>query len=460
MTLFPEDQEQEEDVDAGKAIKTPKYDSTTVEHRYTELASLITYIEGYRWNVNFYHQLLGEEDAPQEPSTDLSPVHQQYDLIEDFELRVQDALTYEYNETYDQDILTGAAIIYPGTVHPQIKDAFIAEIGDGRRGIFVINDVESKSIMTQRAYEVTYTLMTHLDENRKEDFENKTQRRLLFVKDFLLHGRNPLITPIQRQIFSKLTRLKGRLIDDYGARFIDPSYRYLLVSEQNEPTYDHFLAMFFRKLLTISQHRFYRQANWPSIYKLRDLRTITFWDLLLKPYQDIDETQSMLEPKIKPISISYLKSNPSFQGFYYSRIKYILWPMSDEDVVFTELVRNESDKQCLYHQYEPYPDNVTPPGDGSNDTYELENGEQLDRAAIYPIDVDEYYVLSKAFYDKDRVNMSHVEFFIDQVMHGENIDVELLFSIVKDSYHWDDLESFYYIPILIVLIDHAHLQIR
>lgn len=437
MGIFPEPDQDKTDEQKKKYAPTdqPDYDSSTVNRRYTNLSQLITHIEGYSWVVAFYHQILGEDDQPKPPSTDTDPTLQQYYKIHDFEIRVSDPLRYQKVKDFDQDQLSGTGSIYPGTIHPQVGDAFIADIGDGRSGIFVIDNVEPRSIMMERAFEIDYHLQASVSDKRLEDLESKVQKHLYFRKDFLSYGANPLLEKEQTIQHQRLSSLYEELVDFYAKDFIDPQTRFLLIPDQGYRSFDFFLANFIQKTIELSQRQFYRDANWPDIYQIRDLRAYTIFDLLLEPDPRVELiTTDHLDKKMKLTSIGSFRGSPFLAGIYFSMLNYIVDADNSSRKAHRTLVASE--KKQDYHDFK-----IESIDDGA------------DRKMLYPVTIDDYYIFSSAFYSQDRTKMSLIEYMTTLMLSNENFPTDLLIECCQDSYHWSNVERFYYTPILLRLID-------
>lgn len=95
-----------------------KYDSSTVSSKRVPLANLLTSIEGYPWTTEYYHQVLGPDDAPQPLGLSVDPTLQQYHLIRDFEIRVTDPLSFDFNKERRSERLDGSGVVYPGLITP------------------------------------------------------------------------------------------------------------------------------------------------------------------------------------------------------------------------------------------------------------------------------------------------------------------------------------------------------
>lgn len=443
-----------QDPDAGQQQpapqprKVPDQESITVNRRYTPLTQLMTNIEGYAWIVTYYHQLLGDNDDPTMPSMGLDPTLQQYHQIQDFEIRVQQPLEFRSIPESNSDAFSGTGVIYPGTVLPQWGDAFIADIGDGRTGIFVLHSIEQRSIFMERAFEVEYHLLAQSTQPRLDDFASKSVKTSYFVKDFLNHGRNPLLEEQQAVTLRRLQREREDLFKDYVYQFISAEYRHLIVPGQSKVTYDHFVASYIAQLLDVSQNRLLRDTNWPDIQQIRQLRVYSLFDLLLENHPRLDMLkEARVEDQMVLTNTWSIRHSPYFSGLYYSRIEEIIWPDSESADLASSHSLEAVDTDLAYH--------AIGVGDHVPTNYDAQNpSQEVVKPDIYAVTVDNNYIFSSAFYDVDRLRQSRMEYYTTLMLEREMLPPLLLLELVQQSYQWGRLERFYYTPVLLRLIDY------
>jgi hypothetical protein len=74
--------------------------------------SLLAYIEGMPWTVQYYAQLIGKHNDLRELDAHQDASFQQYQKIKDLELRVDSALQTSYDNTNALTSVTGSANVY------------------------------------------------------------------------------------------------------------------------------------------------------------------------------------------------------------------------------------------------------------------------------------------------------------------------------------------------------------
>ena len=73
-------------------ISAPPHQSAVVDTRYTPLQSLITYMEGSIWTVDYFSQVVNNDDQLQGQNLELPASLQQYKVIRGLQLKVTSPL--------------------------------------------------------------------------------------------------------------------------------------------------------------------------------------------------------------------------------------------------------------------------------------------------------------------------------------------------------------------------------
>lgn len=412
------------------------YQSATVDDNELAIKALTPYVEGYSWTVDYYSQLLGANDAPQPQSISLEPSLQQYHKINGFEIRVTSPLDYEFIKEHQGNFLEGGGTIYSGTIIPCRGDAFIADVGNGKSGIFTLLDVTPMSYMMEKCYEITYRLARSVPGKFQDDLEKKTVQVSHFNRDFLKYGQNPVLSENTVNLKKRLDDHGYGLLNEYLNSFASNEYRYLLMPDQDRPVYDPFVVDLLMTFLNGSQHSLLRRLNYPSMREIVELRAETIWDVMLSQ-QPIDTRSlaSRIATSMDIVDTWTIKNSPYFTSLYYSSIQRLLWP------------RRHIDGKTTY------------PLIGGLETYAPETpsdpDEEVSKAAIYPVTIDDYYVLSEAFYTADREAQSELELMVTYMLSRERVPEGKVFELCEQAYGWESIERFYYTPILLILIQYA-----
>lgn len=222
-------------------VTAPEYKGVTVDTKMVPLSSLLTHVEGASWSVNYYSQVLDRDSATAGQGLGTNPIHQQYRLIKQMELKVTSPLMMSQDPESKVITYSGQATAYPFVI-PNEGDMFLADIGDGREGIFQIHTVTRMSVFKQTCHTIEYRVVDFTDPQRLADFERKTVQTFQYDKDFLMHGQNPLLFEEDYANVAYLRKNYKLLTDRYFKLFFGREFNTMLVPLQLTPTYDHFIT--------------------------------------------------------------------------------------------------------------------------------------------------------------------------------------------------------------------------
>ena len=212
-----------------------------VDTKYKNLSSLLTHIEGAAWLVKYYSQVIGPDGELSPLQVTKDPVYQQYMEISDLELKVTTALSTSQDTDSGVFEVVGTSTVYPPIV-PNYGDAFLADIGDGREGIFTITSSRRLSILTIPCYEIEYVFAGESDKERLNDLERKTIKKVVFVKRMMEHGQNPLLVSSEYNDLIKIESVRKSLLGTYFSSFFNKRISSLAVPSQDYLTFDPFLV--------------------------------------------------------------------------------------------------------------------------------------------------------------------------------------------------------------------------
>lgn len=421
------------------------YQGVTVDTKFVSAANLLTHIEGSSWTVNYYSQVLNNNSALAGQNVTRNALYQQYKLITELELKVTGPLTTTQDATSNSLIMTGSANVYPCIV-PNIGDMFIADIGDGREGIFKVTASERKSIFKDTIHAVEYQLIDYATPERLGDLNMKVIDTLIFVRNFLQHGQNPLI---RNNDFSLIKDLQGYYIDllsRYFKDFTSNEYKTLLLPGQTCPIYDHFLTKSIMSIFTTDDSPEIRNIRIMNLDDDDVLKSTTIWDMLKAKDRKLHKyciRQSAL------VSARTFTQNPMMEGIYHSGIQYVVYPLNPMLTVDYQIAYLE--KPLAEQAILDTPSLIT----NINDLFGATglNGLTLpDIPPIHKVLVDNYYVFSQAFYDKALTGQSLLELCVNNYLDGKATDNIALLTLCSTAHAWDKLEEFYFTPILLILI--------
>ena len=230
-------------------IEPPHFKSVVVDTKYTPRSSLLKYVEGAPWDVDYYSQVHNHDTALYAQDPGQPALYQQYKKISHLQLRVDSALTSQQDQETKGFTVKGSSIL-PLSVIPNEGDMFVADVGDGREGVFQIDNSEKRSIFKDSVYFIEYTMLYYTDTEatRFADLENKVVQKLHYVKEFAQYGQNPLITTDSLQTLREIGYHYKRLKTQYFDWFFSKEYSTLVLPGQEQPVYDSYVVKAIRAL--------------------------------------------------------------------------------------------------------------------------------------------------------------------------------------------------------------------
>lgn len=424
-------------------ISAPEYDGTVVDQRWTSKANLLTHIEGSSWTVTYYSQVLGKNSPLSGQQLSLDAPYQSYKKICDLELKVTSALSTSQESDSKEMQVNGSALIYPFMV-PNEGDMFVADIGEGKLGLFRITATVKKSIFKAACYEINYTLDTD-NEEKRIDLEHKVVDTLQFNKDYLNFGKDPLLIKSDHQALLDLKKAYEVLLYQYFKKFFSNEFKTLIVPSQGGRTvYDHFLVKFL--LDTID--------NWDcqDVSFLRALvvdddpvmESDNLWTAL--QHRDADYLQTGFT-QIGLVSTRAFTANPRLNGIRYTGIQSVIYPTDPVVTVDGELIGTA--KVLEIHSLAASPHK----GGQLNAMVRSINIQAVAGhwANLYPVTRDNCYVLSRSFYENSP-DQSYLESLTWKFLNNEAPDPQVLIEASKSQAHWGILEQFYYVPLILFFI--------
>lgn len=388
----------------------PGYEGVTVDTARHDVSKFLVTIEGSSWTVDYYSQMLGNDSETQSLQLDLDPAYQQYTGIYGMELKVTTALDSSMTDDTGGMTTTGTAVVYPYLI-PNQGDMFVADTGDGRKGLFTVTNVERRTILKETCHEITYQMVSYLTDEYKENLELKTIRKTYFRRDLLVDGQNPFLISSDAEKIERLYEHKRELLGRYIKTFLDSEYKTLLEPRETDDAYDHFLTKAVTSVFGVNDQPLMREVNIMNCDGDDLMNEYTLWDCLL----DMDDSMLSLAVKtMKLLPTHRFQHAPIYRGIAYSGIRTMYYPDIDKQI----------DPYSPSDSEQPL---IRPPHDGGT------------------------YIFSPAFYDGSS-GMTVLESEARKAIEGKAVDHAVLDTLAKDSYQWDESEQFFYLPILIILL--------
>ena len=323
---------------------------------------------------------------------------------------------------------------------------FVADVGDGREGVFRIMSSEKKSLLKESVYVIEYSLLYYadVDKIRRQDLISKTITSYFYVKDFLLHGQNPLLIKEDYYAYDELSSLFSEVAQNYFNWFFSNEFKTLILPGQSAPIYDHFLVNALLSILStrdVDQLKFVRQMNVDDDEYLKQPQ---LWNAL------VNRDLSLLELSNKTMGLVSTKAfsiDPMLEGIRYTGIKYIVYPTRPE----TSLLSGTPSHPKVIAELK-----VIKVTSRSIELGKLVPDKELDILGnfivnIKPVLIDDKYILSECFYS-DTADKSLLEILTRDYINRKAVNLVALLKLVKSYKNWGGLERYYYLPIVLILI--------
>lgn len=450
-----------EPVKVSQSPTDVNYRATAVETRFEDQPATISHIEGSPWVLELYlSQVLGADSAVQGQQMTTHAIHQQYHAIVGMELRVQSDLSHSQDEQSSESTLTGSAIVFPFLI-PNKGDMFVAKMFDGSVGIFQVTRSERLSAMRDTAHSIDYILVGRNDKPRYEDLMRKIVRRSYFNRNFLYHGQNPILTEEAFDILQTLNKQFVLLGRKYFDQFFSTEYATLLLPGQMQPTYDPFLV---RAVLGFADQRIHDRIKYIRSLNMQDDPVIlsrSVWDVLRS--MDRNQMHDIFQ-KAGTVDVTTFTKLPIFEGIRYSGVRRVVYPDDPPynlDVERTSAYKHVElgviDTTHRTREFESIRAKMLAEKQSlvqtPDETVEVTDDEVYASLGIKPAFVDDYYLFSKAFYENAVEGQSRLEVLVNEFIDNKPVNQQLLKEIAETSNIWSPLERYYYIPIVLILIN-------
>ena len=437
-------------------VSEKPYVGSEVDSERHPVSSLLPYVKGFSWTVDYYRQYLTNDEESSSEQVSREAVYQQYQLIKDFELKVTSALSQDFESEAAEHSMVGTATIYP-SFKPIKGDMFTADLFDGRAGLFTIRDVNQKTIFQDSTYEVEYEIVDFLNDTRKIDLESKVVVRTVFIRDFALNQQNPLVLDSVYEQIQRLRRGVGVLQKQYFWALYNQETQTFPVPKQRVGTYDPYLADFLTHVFPVSSRDPRSDVTLYHVGGDPGFSCKTLWDLVKESSTDFE---GFITKEFDTISTRAFKTQPILNAIGYSRMERVLFP-KDRDINEAYLNRHQ---HKVTHQRLDSPYSLEAWGEmelryavrrkilnGLGDVPPVE----LFVPLIHPVGIDDYYVLTEYFYNQSQYGQSKLELQTRALIKGKKLDSAVLLELLDDVPNWEPMEMFYYIPLLSFLIRKA-----
>jgi len=418
----------------------PKYETALIDNRDSDISGLIQYIDGSKWQVEYYSQVLGANDGVQVFDTAIPDALQQYTLIKDFIIHVDSPLTPEAYSSQNTITATGSGKYY-NNFPPNIGDGFTAKLINNNVGIFSITDVKRATYNKETIYEISYSLTSIVltGSSKLNSLINKVVRTYYYDKESYRSNGNKLLTPKEFNTNVTFKALFSTMAVNFFKDFIDPATSMLIVPGQQERIYDNGVSEFLFKIITTDIVPNISEIYRPSIND-DYIKQYNIWDVLAnRNFNDLFSCNRNL----KPTSLLAIKADSSYNKILYHGINSIMYPTIPDLTTETGVPIGVSSLVSSLSTTTSGNKNINV---SFNNTDTVSTINYLPDIVALPT-----YVFSNSFYD-DGSNLTIIESMCLDYLKGNPIDTAILNRLITNYNLWNRIDQFYYGPIVMLLI--------
>lgn len=433
---------------APTTIQEPAKSIFTALIPETKIASLLKYVEGYPWTVNYYGQLLNANNTVEHFDPSSPNLTQPFYKVNGLVMQVSSPLSASYNEEKGVTTITGSALM-PFKVIPNVGDLFLAQVDNGEDAIFHITSVVRKSHRKESLYEVNYSLHTYTSE--RPDFITILEQRLnetyFFNKDSNFFNRDVLIKPSVKEARDRLAVFLEESKQFYFSAFVNIRTNSLLVPGHPKTLYDPVLTRFITRTVELSKYP--TTSLFQHAYASQELDQLSLLDCMV--------TRQIPHPKQMNATYNFISSyslpirarlgTVSFNG-----VNYILYPTNPNRSHHVGMIKPPEQE---YVDHIKTDINYEQPVELVIKT--TNNNQVYDTLLLPELFIDNHYIVTPAFYtyftDKTVYEeLSYIEILLYKFFKQEPIAPEDLAVCVERYKDWSVLHKFYLLPVMWQLI--------
>jgi len=405
------------------------YKSLALNLREFPVIHITNSIEGIQTKADYFSNILTAtgESRPLDPN--LAPTEQQYMKINDMSLHIIDGLSSSKDDATGEVSIIGSANI-PNVIVPIKNDYIVQELLNGQVGLFNITHVEKQTYLKQAHYKIDYKLVKYLSPSDVEakDLANKSSKEYFYDEDLYIAGEDPLVRDWEQEYRLRLEAKRKPLIEGYMRMFFDKSMDSITYRNNTQCFYDDRLVAFLPYIFSLADtgvsnaiHNFRTKEDRRKDWTILDLLT--------------DKTRHTIDTITT--KVKYVKNIKRFTQLYGLTDSVLYTDITH--LVTTDATANGTE--------------VSFPVTGDLTAAVFKQGE-LTIPVFHPVDADDYYILSKSFYDKD-TTMSLLESLIWDYIKEKPISNAHVSKLVDSRQYWRDIEHYYLTPILILLMQYS-----
>ena len=239
-----------------KVIRDTFINNTAFNHdSFDSNKSLVAgYIQGQIIKVTYFSQNTPPTDIQSQQVDLVTGMSENTQLsltqIRDFELRLQNELSYDFDADENISSVESSAATWPG-FEPKVGDAFFYELRNGNIGVFVIGSVQ-RAVLGQETYHIiSFTLQQLLDKVLRDKYISGTTDVYYFDKKKFLVGSTSYLTSNDYAIKNRLLDLRPAIINRFVEEYYDPTLGSFI---RPDNVYDPYLVEYWKRKVNIYEN--------------------------------------------------------------------------------------------------------------------------------------------------------------------------------------------------------------
>lgn len=428
----------------------PSYKPNYEDTRINPINSLVQYVTGTNWNVDWYQAVNTEHTDLRNLDRSASGVHQTYRLIKDLPIKISQSISQGFDESTGVMTVTGSATILPYVI-PNKGDLFVAGAGLEDRAIYQLTSIERKTYQKNSVYEINFELYT-LESNNNELFSNLKDRIIQtfsYSAERILDGFNPIIITSEYEALQDLAYGLELYIREYYRLFHDKRTGALLVPNGTKSTYDHHVAKFMKQITSTHEAPEVIYSSLLNFDADPYISIPSIYDVIMN--RDPNRLK-LVHHKFGLIPGSSLTNSLRLNNPTYLGINYIVYPLEPEIVYKPDRTYGSVTVSSLTNQ-----SNIV-----DLDVFKTKYNKMIpiNGIAEYPLlpyinsSILSQYLFPLEFY-QGKANRSILERQIYLYLYKQDLSILELRELLSTIDNWGLVEQFYYAPIVMLLVKTA-----
>ena len=411
------------------------------------IADLKGFAEGAPVKVIYYKEHYSETDVLGRHHTEESMhvAHKSVLKIIDFEMRMTNSLSYEYDAENHISKASGEAFTYPG-FEPEMGDRLVMEVGDGLYGCFEVNEPPTRtSIRASTYFKIKFDFVHWCDEEYSHLLDEGVVDTAYFDKARFLNEPGALLHHGEVIEMTYMNKQCSKMIHYYEHKFLDKLIMYSYM--RPDKVYDPYVTDFLMAVLEFSE----AGTAVMQLYNDAPFKEVSIWRALLDANVPLEAVPSASVRALYSLGSKSVLANSLLNRYY------------------VKLIKSKSLKDYLKELFDEYTHQDQTPGEdtpGDQSIPQLTPCEDVDKILgdlllhIHPHYCECPWVNGE---DEDGAGgttdsigyiLGDGEFFFLMyyfLMTRKIVDLKVLHRAIEGVWKLSPIEQFYRMPILIYL---------